>query len=118
MDQRGFRKFINEELTPALANTGMLKELRSKAYNPWKQKQWNTPSVEHDNDKSVQFHASLILGFTDKNEMQKFFNSEEIKKLAERISLFCSAVDAYEIFETITFVEVGKNYQIKNHNLK
>lgn len=108
VNEKDFRKFINEELTPTLANTGMLKELRNKAYNPWKQKQWNTPNVEHDNDKTVQFQASLMLGFTDKNGMEKFFNSEEIKKLSERISIYCSAVHAYEIAETITFVKDGK----------
>jgi hypothetical protein len=103
-----FKKFITDELTPALANTGVLKELRSKIYNPWKQKQWNTPNVAHDNDKNVQFQASLMLGFTDKSEMEKFFNSQEVKALSERISTFCSAVHAYDNFETITFVKEGK----------
>ena len=108
VSDKDFKKFINDELTPTLANSGMLKELRNKAYNPWKQKQWNTPNVEHDNDKTVQFQASLMLGFTDKNGMETFFNSEEIRKLSERIATYCSAVDAYEIFETITFVKDGK----------
>jgi len=108
VSDKDFKKFINEELTPALANTGMLKELRNKVYNPWKQKQWNTPNVEHDNDKSVQFQASLILGFTDKTEMEKFFDGDEIKKFSGRISVFCSAVHAYEIYETLTFVKDGK----------
>jgi hypothetical protein len=105
---KDFNKFINNELTPTLANIGMLQELRNKVYNPWKKKQWNTPNVEHDNDVKDQFQASLILGFSDKNEMKKFFASENIKKLSERISLFCSAVQAYEIAETITFVDKGK----------
>ena len=109
VNEKDYKKFINEELTPALANTGMLKELRNKAYNPWKQKQWNTPNVEHDNDKTVQFQASLMLGFSNKAEMENFFNSEEIKKLSERISAYCSAVHAYEIAETITFVKDGKH---------
>jgi hypothetical protein len=105
---RDFNKFIMEELTPTLANTGVLKELRSKTYNKWKQKQWDTPNVAHDNDKSVQFQASLMLGFADKSEMEKFFKSNEVKKLSERIALFCSAVHAYDIFETITYVKEGK----------
>lgn len=108
VSDKNFKKFINNELTPMLANIGMLKELRNKVYNPWKQKQWNTPNVEHDNDVTNQFQASLILGFSDKNGMDKFFISEEIKKLSERISKFCSAVHAYEIAETITFVNNGK----------
>lgn len=105
---KDFNKFINNELTPTLANTGMLKELRNKVYNPWKQKQWDTPNVEHDNDKNDQFQASLILGFANKNEMEKFFNSEAVKNLSGRIATYCAAVDAYEIHETITFVQDGK----------
>jgi hypothetical protein len=104
---KDFQKFINNELTPTLANTGMLKELRNKAYNPWKQKQWNTPNVLHDNATNDQFQASLILGFANKGEMEKFFNSEAVKNLSGRIATFCAAVDAYEIAETITFVEKG-----------
>ena len=108
VNDKDFKKFINEELTPALANTGKLKELRNKVYNPWKQKQWNTPNVEHDNDKTVQFQASLILGFADKTEKEIFFKSEAIMQLSERISIFCSAVHAYDVAETITFVKDGK----------
>nr|WP_314897856.1 hypothetical protein [uncultured Flavobacterium sp.] len=111
VSDKDFRKFINNELTPTLANTGMLKELRNKAYNPWKQKQWNTPNVEHDNDKADQFQASIMLGFSNKAEMGKFFKSEVIKKLSDRIATYCSAVDAYDVFETITFVKDGKQIQ-------
>lgn len=106
--EEDFKKFINEELTPTLANTGMLEELRNKAYNTWKQKQWNTPNVEHDNDKSVQFQASLMLGFKDKKAMEQFFRSDAVKNLSDRLSVFCSAVHAYEIDETLTFVKEGK----------
>lgn len=103
-----FNKFIMDELTPTLANTGVLKELRSKAYSPWKQKQWNTPNVLHDNDKNVQFQASLMLGFADKSEMEAFFKSDAVKALSSRISTYCSAVHAYENFETLTFVKDGE----------
>ena len=103
-----FKKVIMEELTPMLANTGLLKELRSKTYNPWKESQWDTPNVLHDNAKEVQFQASIIIGFSDKNGMAQFFKSEALKNLSERISLFCTAVHAYEIEETLTFVKEGK----------
>ncbi len=105
---KDFNKFINNELTPTLANTGMLKELRNKAYNPWKQKQWNTPNVLHDNEANDQFQASIMLGFANKNEMEKFFKSDVVKNLSGRIATYCAAVDAYEIHETITFVQEGK----------
>jgi Ni,Fe-hydrogenase III large subunit len=40
--------------------------------------------------------------------MEKFFKSSEVKALSERISIFCSAVHAYENIETITYVKEGK----------
>ena len=85
-----------------------MNELRSKVYNPWKQKQWNTPNVLHDNPKEMQFRASLMLGFTDKKAMEEFFKNDAVKKLSDRIAIFCSAVHAYEISETLTFVKEGK----------
>lgn len=100
-----FKKFIAQELAPALANTGKLKELRSKAYLPWKQKQWDTPNVLHDNPEEVQFQASLIFGFSDKKAMDEFFTSAELKGLADRIAVFCSALHAYEVEKTLTFVK-------------
>ena len=111
VSDKEFQKFINNELTPTLANTGMLKELRNKVYNPWKQKQWNTPNVLHDNETQEQFQASIMLGFTDKNEMKKFFESAAVKNLSSKIATFCAAVNAYEIAETITFVKEGKKIQ-------
>lgn len=108
VSENDFKKYITEELTPTLANMGVLKELRSKVYMPWKEKQWNTPGVAHDNAKEVQFQASLMVGFADANAMAAFFTGDEIKKSADRLSLFCSAIHAYEIQETITFVEDGK----------
>ena len=86
----------------------VLQELRPKVYNEWKEKQWDTPNVLHDNIKEVQYQASLMLGFKDKNAMEQFFKSDAVQKLSDRISIFCSAVHAYEISETMTFVKDGK----------
>ena len=49
-----------------------------------------------------------MLGFKDQKYMEEYFKSEAVKKLSDRISMFCSAVHAYEISETLTFVKDGK----------
>ena len=108
ISEKEFNDFITEELTPILANMGVLKELRRKVYMPWKEKQWDTPNVLHDNSKEVQFHASLVLGFTNRDAMDMFFKSNDIKKLSDRLSRFCSAIHAYEIDETLTYIKDGK----------
>lgn len=107
VDEKDFRDFIMNELTPTLANTGTLLELRSKVYNPWKQKQWDTPNVLHDNAPENQFQATLMFGFSDSKAMDDFYKSEVLKKLSDRIAVFCSAVHAYEIQETLTYIKDG-----------
>ena len=103
-----FKKFFTEELVPTLANTEILKELRSKFYAPWKQKQWDTPNVAHDNPSELQFQASVMPGVIDEQAMLNFFKSDGLKKLSERLGMFCSAIHAYQVSETITFVKDGK----------
>lgn len=106
--EKDFNAFINQELTPRLANTGVLNELRTKVYMPWKQKQWDTPNVAHDNPKEAQFQASIMLGFADKKAMDDFFNGRAVKQLADKLAVYTSAVHAYEIAQTLTYVKEGK----------
>lgn len=40
-----FRRFLTEQLVPALADTCLLKELRIQVFMPWNQRLWNTPDV-------------------------------------------------------------------------
>jgi len=61
-----------------------------------------------DNPKELQFQASLMLGFSDTKAMGEFFKSESLKKISDKIAYFCSAVHAYEIKETLTYVKDGK----------
>ncbi|WP_373741757.1 hypothetical protein [Neisseria sp.] len=108
ISEHEFQQFINHELAPSLANMGKLKELRTKAYSPWKQSQWNSPNVAHDNAPEVQFHGALILGFADRQAMSAFFQSDELKKLSGRIAVFSSAIHAYDVEKTLVFIDNGR----------
>ncbi len=108
MSEHSFQQFINQELAPSLANIDGVKELRTKVYSPWKQSQWNTPNVAHDNAPEVQFHGALILGFSDRQAMNRFFNSDELKQISKRIAVFSSAVHAYDVEKTLVFIHNGK----------
>ncbi len=105
---RPFRKHITNELVPALANTGVLTELRTQVSMPWNEKLWDTPNVAHDNPTDQRFHASLILGFTDATARAAFFDSDEMTTPSDRLSVFASAVHAYEVSEALTYVKEGK----------
>lgn len=111
VSEKAFKQFINQELAPSLANLAHangLTELRSKAYSKWRQSQWNSPNVAHDNPPEVQFHGALILGFTDRQAMNAFFNSVQLKPISQRMAQFSSAVHAYEVEKTLTFVNNGQ----------
>ena len=102
-----FRKFINNELVPALADAGSLKELRTQTFLPWSKGLWDTPNVAHDNPADQQFHASLILGFTDAAGQAAFLESRKLGGLSAELAHFASAVHAYQVSEALTFVRDG-----------
>ena len=104
---RPFRKHITDELVPALANTGVLTELRTQVFMPWNQRLWDTPNVAHDNPSDQRLHASLILGFADAAARAAFFDSDQITTLSERLSAFASAAHAYQVSEALTYVKAG-----------
>jgi hypothetical protein len=102
-----FRKLISKELVPALARTGVLRELRTQTFLPWYEKLWDTPNVAHDNSADQRFHASLILGFTDARERASFFRGREIESLSNALAPLTSAIHAYDVSEALTYVEDG-----------
>lgn len=108
VNTRTFRSFLTEELVPALANTGVLKELRTQVFMPWNQRLWNTPNVAHDNPTDQRFHASLILGFTHADALRAYIASDTVAELSTKLARFASAIHAYEVSETLTFVKHGK----------
>lgn len=104
---RDFRKHINE-LAGALADTGVLKELRTQVFMPWNEKLWDTPNVAHDNPTDQRFHASLVLGFADAAARAAFFTSPEVQGLSDALAPFASAAHAYEVTDALTYVKDGK----------
>ncbi|MEV0952164.1 strictosidine synthase [Promicromonospora sp. NPDC050249] len=106
-----FRKFLTNELVPALAETGVLRELRTQVFLPWNEKLWDTPNVAHDNPVDQQFHASLILGFADPAARAAFFGSAELARLSDMLAPHASAAHAYEVTDALTFVKDGKVLQ-------
>jgi hypothetical protein len=102
-----FRRFIDNELAPALAATGALRELRTEAFLPWSKGLWNTPNVAHDNPADQRFHASAMLGFADTAEQAAFFESRKLAGLSTGLSRYASAVHAYQVSEALTFVKDG-----------
>ncbi|WP_405718681.1 strictosidine synthase [Streptomyces sp. NBC_01537] len=102
-----FRKFVNEQLTPALAGTGVLKELRTQTFLPWIEKLWDTPDVAHDNPHDQRFHASVSLGFTDTAARDAFFTGSVIEDLSNRLAPLVSAIHAYDVAAALTYVKNG-----------
>jgi hypothetical protein len=74
---------------------------------PWNQRLWNTPNVAHDNPTEHQFHASLILGFTDAHALRAFYGSEQLAAPSGKLPEFVSAIHAYDVTEALTYVKDG-----------
>lgn len=104
---RAFRRFIAEELVPALVATGALSELRTQTFMPWNQKLWDTPDVAHDNPADQRFHASLVAGFADDSARAAFFASRDTERLSRKLAVVASAVHAYDVAAALTYVKDG-----------
>jgi len=102
-----FRRFLKDELIPALIETGVLRELRTQVFMPWIERLWDTPNVAHDNPTDQRFHASLMLGFSETNALRVFFESREIATLSRRLPELVSAVHAYQVADALTYVKDG-----------
>jgi hypothetical protein len=102
-----FRKFLTKELIPRLAGTGTLKELRTQPFMPWIKQMWDTPFVAHDNPVDKRFHASIILGFADDAARATFLKSTTVRDLSHQLKPLASAVHAYEVEATLTYVKHG-----------
>ncbi len=102
-----FRKLVTHELVPELASAGNLTELRSQTFLPWAEKTWDTPDVAHDNPRDQRYHASLILGFDTVATRDAFFMAPETQRLSSLIAPSVSAIHAYDVTETHTFVQDG-----------
>jgi hypothetical protein len=102
-----FRKFVKKQLVPALARTGVLKELRTQTFLPWNEKLWDTPNVTHDNPHDQRFHASLILGFTDTAARDAFFANSVIEELSNQLTPLASAIHAYDVTAALTYLKNG-----------
>jgi hypothetical protein len=104
---RAFRSFVADELVPSVAGTGVLRELRTQTFLPWVRKLWDTPNVAHDNPAHQRIHASVVLGFDDGAARTAFFASEAVAHLSQRLPAVATAVHAYEVSTTLTYVQAG-----------
>jgi hypothetical protein len=102
-----FRKFVKKQLVPALASTGVLKELRTQTFLPRIEKLWDTPNVAHDNPDDQHFHASISLGFTDTASRDAFFTSSVIEEVSNQLTPLASAIHAYDVAAALTYVKNG-----------
>lgn len=74
---------------------------------PWNEKTWDTPDVSHDNPEGQHLHASVILGFTDDAARDAFY-AEHAEGLGKLLALHVSAIHAYDVQTTLTFVKDGE----------
>lgn len=101
------RSFVADRMVPAFAASGALTELRTQVFLPWSRRTWNTPNVAHDNPSDQHFHASVVLGFRDAGARDAFFAGPVVADLARGSVDVVSAVHAYDVAVTRTYVTDG-----------
>lgn len=93
---RRFREFVRHGLIDDLCGAGTLTELRTQVFLPWRSALWNSPRVAHDNPRDQRFHASVCLGFEDREALREFVGGPLPETLAAGLMSVTSAVHAYE----------------------
>jgi hypothetical protein len=94
LGMREFRRLVNEVLGPALASADGTRELRTQAFLGWRQSMWDTPGVAHDNPPAEQFHASVVLGATDRDALVRVLGWPAPGGLQAQLHAACSAIHA------------------------
>ncbi|WP_225410773.1 SMP-30/gluconolactonase/LRE family protein [Stigmatella hybrida] len=103
-----FRQFVNHTLGPSLAGLPQVKELRSQVLLPWLKARWPPPGGAHDHPPEERFDALLVLGFASEEALGAFFASPQVSGLAEELRHHCTAIHAYRISHTYTYVVEGR----------
>ncbi|MCD9153525.1 EthD domain-containing protein [Aeromicrobium duanguangcaii] len=93
---RGLRDFMRHGLIDDLYGAGTLTELRTHVFLPWRRALWNSPRVAHDNPRDQRFHASISLGFGDRETLQEFLSGPVPEVLAVGLMSHAAAVHAYD----------------------
>ncbi|MEW4354331.1 hypothetical protein AB1I63_05450 [Streptococcus pneumoniae] len=105
--RKKFQSYVHDNLAEQLAQISGVTELRTQVYLPWNKATWNTPNVAHDNPKEEQYHALMIIGFSNE-EVRKNFYEEIALTLNAELVTYVSALHAYKMEETISFVKNGQ----------
>lgn len=105
--QKQLVRTIRQNLVPAILNHQSVAELREQTFLPWSRKLWDTPNVAHDNPVEERFQASLLVGFTSREERSRFF-STTAQALNSHLTGVVWAVEAYDVQEIVTYVKQGK----------
>ena len=102
-----FRRFVTDELVPALVKTGALRELRTQVFMPWIE-----TTLGHPERRARQPHRPAVPRLADPrlHRYQRpagFFDSGEIATLSGKLPEFISAIHAHEVTEALTYVKDG-----------
>ena len=68
---------------------------------------WDTPDVAHDYPADQQFHASIVLGATDRAALEQAMSAAS-GRLAAQLREHCAAIHAYDVEATYVFTRDGR----------
>jgi hypothetical protein len=107
VSRKHFKKFVQDELGPALDRAEGVVELRTQTFLPFSKRLWNTPDVAHDYPANQQFHAAIVLAATDRAPMARLLDQVSAQQ-SPQLRKHCSAIHAYDVEQTYLYRRDGR----------
>ncbi|MFK4296617.1 hypothetical protein ABH924_001762 [Arthrobacter sp. GAS37] len=101
VSRRAFRRFVREQLAPALDAAGA-RELRSYTFLP--NMPHPTPGIAHGNPKNRRYHGAVLFGTGSRSEVNELLDHPVVTAAIADQNKACSAVHAYSVERTVPVI--------------
>lgn len=100
---RAFRRFVHEELGPALHAAGAA-DLRTYTFLPYTPLAHMTPGVSHDNPVHRRYHGALVIGATSRDHLVELFASPRVSAVIDAQDRVLTAAHAYTVERSVAVI--------------
>ncbi|ABW12439.1 conserved hypothetical protein [Parafrankia sp. EAN1pec] len=101
---RDFRRFVHDQLGPALHEAGAL-DLRTYTFIPSSKLTPSSPAVAHNYPVERRIHGGLVIGAEDRSAISRMLKADAVATLTERQSELLTAAHAYTIERSATVID-------------
>ncbi|MGO4616997.1 hypothetical protein AB4305_20240 [Nocardia sp. 2YAB30] len=100
---RAFRRFLHEELGPALYAAGA-RDLRTYTFLPYTPLAHMTPGVSHDNPTHRRYHGAIVIGASSRDHLTELLASPGVSAVIDDQARVLTAAHAYTIERSVAVI--------------